>query len=242
MASQQRSPTPPAPQPPFDLGTYVLPQTPFPYFFPSKNERNVSLKPKSDGTDERKESNSHNASGHLNGRHDGSSKHVGHDKERERDVEATILVPRAHLPTQLPEPLALWGGGLVNGATRRVYTDDSPIVLCALHAGFVTWSELCSARDQRPGRDLKVRVRLRKEGAGERGEWYGGPSAAGDAVAGVGVPRSGGKKKGKERERTDESVSLMSRSWTAPHDGSGIEVLSVEWIPVCVRFFLMFLG
>ena len=173
----------------------------------------------------------------MNGKHDFLGKR--RERERERDVEVTILVPRPHLPERIPHPLPVWGGGLVGGAKHRVYTDDSPIVLCALHAGFVTWSEVCTARDQRPGRDLKVRVRIRREGAGARGEWSGGPSAAGDALAGVGISggKPGGNRKGKERERTDESVGLVSRAWSAPHDGSGVEVLAVEWIPVCVRSF-----
>lgn len=112
-----------------------------------------------------------------------------------RPVYATILIPHTHLPSMIPSPLPLWGGGLgpitvnsasgsaneiggppVNGsgthpgpphststsptaytfvANRRIYTDDSHIVFCAIHSGFITWSEVLRARGAKEGRGEK---------------------------------------------------------------------------------------
>ncbi|KAJ4473335.1 hypothetical protein C8J55DRAFT_433913, partial [Lentinula edodes] len=41
---------------------------------------------------------------------------------------------------------------------RRIYTDDSDIFVCALHAGWISWSSAKKARDE--GKDLKVRLRI----------------------------------------------------------------------------------
>ncbi|KAF8482255.1 hypothetical protein JB92DRAFT_3132519 [Gautieria morchelliformis] len=59
----------------------------------------------------------------------------------------TLKAPLARRQSPVPYPprappyappttalLPIWGGGLTHGAMRRVYTDDSPIVLCALRA------------------------------------------------------------------------------------------------------------
>lgn len=43
-------------------------------------------------------------------------------------------------------------------STRRVYTDDSDIFLCAIHSGWLTWSGAKKARER--GRDLRVEVRV----------------------------------------------------------------------------------
>ncbi|KZT23766.1 hypothetical protein NEOLEDRAFT_1068783, partial [Neolentinus lepideus HHB14362 ss-1] len=58
----------------------------------------------------------------------------------------------------------IWGGGISEehagtlGLTARIYTDDSDLFLCALHAGFITWSGARRAR--REGRDMKIVVRI----------------------------------------------------------------------------------
>ncbi|KAH7874059.1 uncharacterized protein C8R40DRAFT_1048413, partial [Lentinula edodes] len=41
---------------------------------------------------------------------------------------------------------------------RRIYTDDSDIFVCALHAGWISWSSAKKAREE--GKDLKVRLRI----------------------------------------------------------------------------------
>ncbi|KAF8202422.1 hypothetical protein BJ912DRAFT_442004 [Pholiota molesta] len=49
--------------------------------------------------------------------------------------------------------------------TRRVYTDDSDVFLCAVHSGWLTWSGARKARAR--GRDLRIEVRvLRCAGTG----------------------------------------------------------------------------
>ena len=51
--------------------------------------------------------------------------------------------------------------------TRRVYTDDSDILLCAIHAGWITWSGAWRAKER--GRDVKLDIRvIRVAGAGNR--------------------------------------------------------------------------
>ncbi|EEB87643.1 hypothetical protein MPER_14946, partial [Moniliophthora perniciosa FA553] len=41
---------------------------------------------------------------------------------------------------------------------RRIYTDDSDPFLCALHAGFVTWSGARKARELKLDMCLRLRV------------------------------------------------------------------------------------
>ncbi|EGN91825.1 hypothetical protein SERLA73DRAFT_18453, partial [Serpula lacrymans var. lacrymans S7.3] len=41
---------------------------------------------------------------------------------------------------------------------RRVYTDDSDILACAVHAGLLTWSAVGRARET--GEDVRVVVRV----------------------------------------------------------------------------------
>ena len=143
-----RSPTPPAPQPPFDLGTRVVPHTPFPYLISSERERRVTFKAKAHDAQDRKKRDG-SETDQVHERHDFLGKE--RETERDRDVEVTLLAPRPHLPERIPYLLPVWGRGLVSSTKHCVYTDDSPIVLCALHAdsGSVTWSGVCSARDQR---------------------------------------------------------------------------------------------
>ena len=54
--------------------------------------------------------------------------------------------------------------------TRRVYTDDSDLFLCALHAGLVSWSTTQQAR--KDGKDLRLEVRLSREA-----RFVGGPGS-----------------------------------------------------------------
>ncbi|KAI0691785.1 hypothetical protein C8T65DRAFT_82035 [Cerioporus squamosus] len=102
---------------------------------------------------------------------------------------------------------------------RRVYTDDSDLFLCALHAGWVSWS--AARRARREGRDLVMEVRLTREARYIGG--YGSPLRA--------------REREQERERGEEELgseddgsSLLSSGWGNGHDGAGVEVLSAEFV------------
>ena len=60
------------------------------------------------------------------------------ETEMEHDVEVTLLVPCPHLPEHILYLLSVWGRGLVGSMKHCVYTDDSLIVLCALHTDSVS--------------------------------------------------------------------------------------------------------
>ncbi|OBZ73789.1 hypothetical protein A0H81_06424 [Grifola frondosa] len=85
-------------------------------------------------------------------------------------------------------------------SARRVYTDDSDLFLCAMHAGMVTWSETRRARRAR--KDLKMEVRLTREARYVEGE----------------------------EESEDDGSYLMSAGWGNSHDGAGIEILWAEFV------------
>lgn len=61
--------------------------------------------------------------------------------------------------------LHVLGGSRRSRKTRRVYTDDSDVFLCAIHAGWMTWSGAWKAKER--GRDIRVDLRvIRVAGAG----------------------------------------------------------------------------
>lgn len=125
-----------------------------------------------------------------------------------RDVLATILVPSTSLPASRPANTArLWGGALLITRTR-VYTDDSDIILCAVHAGWVTWTDLKRARAAK--RDLRLEVALTKET-----RFIGGFGAKIEDVA------------------PDEDGSmLLSAGWGNSHDGAGVQIIDAKFINV----------
>ena len=104
---------------------------------------------------------------------------------------------------------------------RRVYTDDSDLFLCALHAGWVSWSAARKAR--REGRDLKMEVRLTREAR---------------YIGGVGHElrrREIAEIVGQEMESLgaeDDGSSLLSSGWGNGHDGAGVEILRAEFVQV----------
>ena len=108
-----------------------------------------------------------------------------------------------------PHPFELDG-------VRRVYTDDSDLVLCALHAGVVSWASVRAAK--RDGRDLRLEVRLTREARFVGG--FGARLVGGDGD----VSMQGG-----EEEDVD---SMLSYGWGNSHDGSGVEVLKAEFVKV----------
>ena len=171
-----------------------------------------------------------------------------------RETRVTILIPSGFLPLEKPARPRIWGGcGNNSGNTyghpspwhyqrpRRVYTDDSDVFLCALHAGWVTWSGARRARLE--GRDLRVELRVVDGGhtrfVGGWGERCG---------AGVGVQRrqrrergrgvvagrvsGGGVEEDEEDDEDNDGRGLVSAGWGTGHDGSGIEVLDAEFVEV----------
>ncbi|KZT67324.1 hypothetical protein DAEQUDRAFT_673475 [Daedalea quercina L-15889] len=193
------------------LGTFVYPRTPFPFTdFPSASAS-------------------------------GSAEPVTLYQYR-----AAILIPCGFLPTHRPARPRIWGGALIPAlpaipplsefaavpyrdsrphpyearGVRRVYTDDSDLFLCALHAGLLTWSETRRAKGE--GRDLRVEVKITKEArfiGGFGSPYVNGPDFAGAESAGV---------YGSE----DDGRSLLSAGWGNSHDGSGIEITSATWVRV----------
>ncbi|RPD57218.1 hypothetical protein L226DRAFT_536624 [Lentinus tigrinus ALCF2SS1-7] len=102
---------------------------------------------------------------------------------------------------------------------RRVYTDDSDLFLCALHAGWVSWS--AARRARREGRDLVMEVRLTREARYIGG--YGSPLRARD--------RERERERGEEELGSeDDGSSLLSSGWGNGHDGAGLEVLSAQFV------------
>lgn len=75
------------------------------------------------------------------------------------------------------------------------------------------------------------------------GQYIGGPSALARGYASSGAEQDLDlgleqlvKSSGKistTREIGEEASWLQSASWESGHDGSGIEVLRAEWVPVC---------
>ncbi|KAL5531599.1 hypothetical protein ACEPAG_4476 [Sanghuangporus baumii] len=232
-----REPTPA--EPPLHLGTYVFPRIPFPYFFPSRLE--LEMRALNVSTGQLKKGARREAE-------------LGVD-HKDRPTHVTILVPSAHLPSSLPTDgrPRIWGGAPLSipnpwvpyvnymprshGANaRRIYTDDSDIVLCALHSGRISWAGLKRARAA--GLDLSIRLALHRD----VGRYIGGSSAFADGsvVEGspsvdVGLKRSldGKSLTGQLDNMRSDGLSWLatqSASWDSGHDGSGIEVISTEWL------------
>ncbi|KAF7431010.1 hypothetical protein PC9H_006725 [Pleurotus ostreatus] len=146
------------------LGTFVYPKTPFPYSFWENGDlefgsqikpRNIEARDKS--TEKPEETDV---------KDEATETEAADDKDLlDVDIHATIIIPHGFIPLERPSRPKIWGGGVLLGGTRRIYTDDSNLFLCALHSGWVTWSGGAAARKE--GRDLKVEVRIIKS-VGER--------------------------------------------------------------------------
>ncbi|KDQ26530.1 hypothetical protein PLEOSDRAFT_1043220, partial [Pleurotus ostreatus PC15] len=146
------------------LGTFVYPKTPFPYSFWENGDlefgsssiasqtkpRNIEARDKS--TEKPEETDV---------KDEATETEAADDKDLlDVDIHATIIIPHGFIPLERPSRPKIWGGGVLLGGTRRIYTDDSNLFLCALHSGWVTWSGGAAARKE--GRDLKVEVRIIK--------------------------------------------------------------------------------
>lgn len=127
---------------------------------------------------------------------------------------------------------------------RRVYTDDSDILLCTIHAGKITWSGVQRARAA--AKDLSVELIIRKElrymgGPGVDVPWRMLKCADLDVDLGLEDANAGISKDADQAVTVAEAESTVmhSASWGNGHDGSGIEVLNARWVPVCLTFHWM---
>ncbi|KAF8705172.1 hypothetical protein RHS03_05430, partial [Rhizoctonia solani] len=123
-----------------------------------------------------------------------------------KPYQYTILVPSGFLPLQpaarVPRPtIPLWGNAVTG------YTDDSNLLLAAVHSGRTNWSEIRRAR--RLKQDAKIIV----------GVWVGGANGGRHAVRPKGGAWEGGQGSGQ----------LWSSSWGNSHDGGGMEIVQVVW-------------
>jgi hypothetical protein len=175
------------------------------------------------------------------------------ERDIDREVRMTIIVPWGCLIEELPSManksggwrgLKIWGGGVIGGTPasmaqigpsatiggRRVYTDDSDLVLCVLHAGFVSVDVMRKAKEQK--NDMKVEMRLSREG-----RFVGGFGAAYDGGGETDQDKSNGNKGNSVVE--EDGRRIMSGGWGNGHDGAGMEILEVEFVQVrCPLLYL----
>ena len=76
------------------------------------------------------------------------------------ELRLTVIIPPAFLPPCRQSKFRVWGGGhplptpfllptVISPLSRRhVYTDDSDVVECAVHAGLLTWSGIACAKQE----------------------------------------------------------------------------------------------
>ncbi|KAI0091483.1 hypothetical protein BDY19DRAFT_885242 [Irpex rosettiformis] len=212
------SPRPPLPPslPPLNLGTFVYPHTPFPFLdfsYPAE----APLTPNgpvhlSDKEIREIRATIYIPSGFLPTKRPQSPKIWG-------GAPIPSFIPLFATPQLVnhlqsgmsyqfrkPHPLEVHG-------LRRVYTDDSDLFLCALHAGWVKWSSTHTAK--KLGRDLKLDVRLTREAR---------------YVGGFGSHYMGGSEDEEDFTGEDDGRSLLSAGWGNSHDGSGVEILNAQFV------------
>ncbi|KAG9104289.1 hypothetical protein FRC06_003797 [Ceratobasidium sp. 370] len=124
-----------------------------------------------------------------------------------KPYQYSILVPSGFLPIQptsrSPRPdVPLWG------SPHTGYTDDSNVVLAAVHSGKTTWTDIRHARRSR--QDVKIVV----------GVWAGGANGG----------RNAARPKGGAWEGVPGGGQLHSSSWGNTHDGGGMEIVEVVWM------------
>lgn len=147
------------------LGTYVWPRTPFPYYFPEWIPTPVV---EEDQPVEAKATEAGSSLGPLAPA--ATPQPTPAMTQIPTELRLTVLVPPSFLPPARPQKFRLWGGGLplpppfpftpsiYSFSRRRVYTDDSDVIQCAVHAGLLTWSGITRAKKE--GRTIRVVLAL----------------------------------------------------------------------------------
>jgi hypothetical protein len=165
-------------------------------------------------------------------------------------------------PTPAPGP----GSGEGKDGARRVYTDDSDVLLAAVHAGRVGWTQVRAAKAR--GEAVRVHVAVvgaPGQGSRSRRSRRGGGSGSGNGDTG-GEMSDGGEEEmsiptrmeseggggpvrkyiggwgerliGSERDdMEDDGRCVLSAGWGNGHDGAGIEILGVEFVKVGIQRF-----
>lgn len=187
------------------LGTYVWPRTPFPYYFPEWIPTPIV---EEDKPVEAKATEAGSSSGSLVST--SAPKPTPAVTQIPTELRLTVLVPPSFLPPARPQKFRLWGGGLpppppfpftpsiYSFSRRRVYTDDSDVIQCAVHTGLLTWSGI--ARAKKEGRTIRVVLALAptlasasgavKSGQSDSRVGMNGISANGHANGTASVPRT----------------------------------------------------
>ncbi|TRM61568.1 hypothetical protein BD626DRAFT_549146 [Schizophyllum amplum] len=219
-----------------DLGIHVYPRIPFPYFF--------DIAP---GTAKPEEADEKRAE---------ADTAPVEAVEVDTETRTTVLIPAAHLPSERPPRPRVWGGGLVpppgyeesrrrrrsrdqesdTRGRRRIYTDDSDLFTCAVHAGWTTWS--AGRRARLEGWDMRVELRvLRCASSCANGAVGGGgkEELVGRFVGGLGERYHGARpeewpEEDSDDDEQDDGTAMTSAGWGTGHDGSAIELLKVEFV------------
>lgn len=220
----------PAPKVVMNLGTFMWPNKPFPYLF--------DLVPPPFEKEETSKANNED------------NKPTGTDDEGsvlvDEETRATIVVPPRFFALALEGKPKIWGGGgPPTGKSRiprrRVYTDDSDLVLCALHSGHISKQQIKDAAEREMGMKLELRV-VRCLGSGYGVYSQSNVAAAGGRkikveVIGRFLGGTGEKLRTKQEDGDNpenDGRSIESCGWGGGHDGSGIEVISVEFVKACL--------
>lgn len=234
------------------LGSFVWPNVPFPYFFdlPGPEDHVAGEKADLDTAqetrpDDKEKLDSQSSTPKLQTAPESPSPSP---YTVDTETRLTIVIPNAHIPRSRPaRPLRIWGGGTPGRPgrpgpsspsvrrRRRIYTDDSDVFLCAVHAGWVTWSGARSARQA--GRDAKVELRVLRcvgaDGPDAQGVGWGREEVVGRFSGGFGerceaVAVAAAADVGEE----DDGRGLVSAGWGAGHDGSAIEIVGFQFVDV----------
>ncbi|KAF9233465.1 hypothetical protein BU15DRAFT_66565 [Melanogaster broomeanus] len=167
------------------LGTYVWPRTPFPYYFPEWISAPVVAS--ENKTTEAGPSTSSSAASTL--------PQPAPTSPVPTELRLSVLIPPSFLPPARPSKFRLWGGGLPPPppfppapstalfSRRRVYTDDSDVIQCAVHAGLLTWSGVARAKSE--GRTVRVVLALVPTLASASGATRGEPGESRAGTNGV---------------------------------------------------------
>lgn len=217
IAMQSRSPRPPIlpTLKPRHLGTFVYPRLPFPFLdFPTAPSDPMTTP--TPITTVEKETREIHATVII------PSGFIPTEKPRHPRIWGGALIPSFSPLFATPQLITHLQSGLSYGfvrphpyeihGVRRVYTDDSDMFLCALHAGWITWSMARKARAEK--QDLRLEVRLSRES-----RYPGGLGS-----------RFMGAVDGQDTSSDDDGSTLLSAGWGNSHDGAGVEIMRADFV------------